>query len=64
MADMTIRFKGHKTKKQYPNNLRRVVFYDHEGSRMKSVRHAVGMDNFTLNLKSNLQFVAIWQVRN
>lgn len=33
MADMTIRFKGHKTKKQYPNNLRRVVFYDHEGNR-------------------------------
>lgn len=33
MADHTIRFKGHKTKKQYPNNLRRVVFYDHEGNR-------------------------------
>lgn len=33
MADMTISFKGHKTKKQYPNNLRRVVFYDHEGNR-------------------------------
>ena len=33
MADQTIRFKGHKTKKQYPNNLRRVVFYDHEGNR-------------------------------
>lgn len=33
MADQTIRFKGHKTKKQYPNNLRRVVFYDHDGNR-------------------------------
>lgn len=33
MADQTIRFKGYKTKKQYPNNLRRVVFYDHEGNR-------------------------------
>lgn len=33
MADQTIRFKGHKTKKQYPNSLRRVVFYDHDGNR-------------------------------
>lgn len=33
MADQTIRFKGHKTKKQYLNNIRRVVFYDHEGNR-------------------------------
>lgn len=33
MADQTIRFKGHKTKRQYPNNLRRVVFYDHDGNR-------------------------------
>lgn len=33
MADQTIRFKGHKTKKQYPNNLRRVVFYDYDGNR-------------------------------
>ena len=32
MADLTIRFKGHKTKKQYPSNLRRVVFYDHDGT--------------------------------
>jgi len=33
MADQTIRFKGHKTKKQYPAELRRVVFYDHDGNR-------------------------------
>lgn len=33
MADQTVRFKGHKTKKQYPNNLRCVVFYDREGNR-------------------------------
>ena len=33
MADLTIRFKGHKTKKQYPSNLRCVVFYDHDGNR-------------------------------
>lgn len=33
MADQTIRFKGHKTKKQYPIELRRVVFYDHDGNR-------------------------------
>lgn len=33
MADQTIRFKGNKTKKQYPVELRRVVFYDHDGNR-------------------------------
>ena len=33
MADQIIRFKGHKTKKQYPKELRRVVFYDKEGNR-------------------------------
>lgn len=33
MADLTIRFKGHKTKKQYPIELRRVVFYDHDVNR-------------------------------
>ena len=33
MADQIIRLKGHKTKKQYPNELRRVVFYDHDGNR-------------------------------
>ena len=33
MADQIIRFKGHKTKKQYPNKLRRVVFYDYDGNR-------------------------------
>ena len=33
MADQTIRFKGHKTRKQYPNNIRRVVFYDIDGNR-------------------------------
>lgn len=33
MADQTIRCKGHKTKKQYPIELRRVVFYDHDGNR-------------------------------
>ena len=33
MADQTIRFKGHKTKKQYPIELRRVVFYDHDVNR-------------------------------
>ena len=33
MADQTIRFKGHKTRKQYPIELRRVVFYDHDGNR-------------------------------
>ena len=33
MADQTIKFKGHKTKKQYPKELRRIVFYDKEGNR-------------------------------
>lgn len=33
MADQTIRFKGYKTQRQYPNNLRRVVFYDRGGNR-------------------------------
>lgn len=33
MADQTIRFKGHKTKKQYPHNIRRVIFYDKDGNR-------------------------------
>ena len=33
MTDQIIRFKGHKTKKQYPKELRRVVFYDKEGNR-------------------------------
>ena len=33
MADQIIRFKGHKTKKQYPEQLRRIVFYDKEGNR-------------------------------
>ena len=33
MADQTIRFKGNETKKQYPVELRRVVFYDHDGNR-------------------------------
>lgn len=33
MADQVIKFKGHKTKKQYPKELRRVVFYDKEGNR-------------------------------
>lgn len=33
MADQIIRFKGHKTKKQYPKELRRVVFYDYDGNR-------------------------------
>lgn len=33
MADQIIRFKGHKTKKNYPKELRRVVFYDKEGNR-------------------------------
>lgn len=32
MADQTIKFKGHKTKKQYPKELRRIVFYDKEGN--------------------------------
>lgn len=33
MADQIIRFKGHKTMKQYPNQLQRVVFYDYDGNR-------------------------------
>jgi hypothetical protein len=33
MADQIIRFKGNKTNKQYPKELRRVVFYDKEGNR-------------------------------
>lgn len=33
MADQIIRFKGHKTQKQYPKNLRRVVYYDQDGNR-------------------------------
>lgn len=33
MADQCIRFKGTKTKKQYPNELRRVVFYERDGNR-------------------------------
>ena len=33
MADQIIRFKGHKTKRQYPRQLRRIVFYDKDGNR-------------------------------
>ena len=33
MADQIIKFKGHKTKKQYPKELQRIVFYDKEGNR-------------------------------
>ena len=33
MADQIIKFKGHRTKKQYPKELRRIVFYDKEGNR-------------------------------
>ena len=33
MADQIIRFTGNKTKKNYPEELRRVVFYDKEGNR-------------------------------
>ena len=33
MADQIIKFKGHKTKKQYPKELRRIVFYDKKGNR-------------------------------
>lgn len=33
MADQNIKFTGNKTKKQYPNELRRIVFYDKEGNR-------------------------------
>ena len=34
MADQIIHFKGHKTIKQYQNQLRRVVFYDYDGNRI------------------------------
>ena len=33
MADQIIRFRGNKTKKHYPETLRRVIFYDKEGNR-------------------------------
>ena len=33
MADQIIKFKGQKTKKQYPETLRRVVYYDKDGNR-------------------------------
>ena len=33
MADQIIEFIGCKTKKQYPNSLRRITFYDKEGNR-------------------------------
>lgn len=33
MADQLIRFWGNKTKKNYPETLRRVIFYDREGNR-------------------------------
>ena len=33
MADQIIRFTGNKTKKNYPVELRRVVFYDSNGNR-------------------------------
>ena len=33
MADQIIEFGGSKTKKQYPNKLRRITFYDKEGNR-------------------------------
>ena len=33
MADLIIRFRGNKTKKHYPETLRRVIFYDKEGNR-------------------------------
>lgn len=32
VADQTIRFTGYKTKKQYKDNIRRIVFYDHESN--------------------------------
>lgn len=32
MADQNIKFTGYKTRKQYPNEMRRVVFYDHESN--------------------------------
>ena len=33
MSDRMISFSGYKTKKQYPNDLRRVVYYDRTGNR-------------------------------
>lgn len=33
MADQKIKFTGYKTKKQYPDELRRIVFYDKDGNR-------------------------------
>jgi len=33
LADQTIRFEGHDSKKQYPDNIRRVTFYDKEGNK-------------------------------
>ena len=33
MADQIIRFRGHKTRKNYPETLRRVIYYDREGNR-------------------------------
>ena len=33
MADQIIKFKGNKTRRQYPRQLRRIVFYDKEGNR-------------------------------
>jgi hypothetical protein len=33
MADQSIRFEGYNPKKQYPEIIRRVVFYDREGNR-------------------------------
>ncbi len=33
MADQIIKFTGNKTKSNYPEKLRRVVFYDKEGNR-------------------------------
>ncbi len=32
MADQNIKFTGYKTRKQYQNEMRRVVFYDHESN--------------------------------
>ena len=33
IADQIIRFRGNKTRKNYPETLRRVIFYDREGNR-------------------------------
>lgn len=33
MADQSIRFSGHKTRKQYPKPIRRIVYYDADGNR-------------------------------